>query len=169
MGSQIWSKSVQLAHVYNLCADPRFLTYWPGAEAFLLRSPRICTNTNKDALCPLRSRCKAFSCSSLQRRSSYVSISTMASKAPPDHDSLNNIPQNRRNSIMASLREGDHQAAMRAAPWLFGTTQSRPNIDSSCVARRVLMACSSNSQVCQPSPMVNCTPPTGSVGSPFMA
>ena len=49
--------------------------------------------------------------------------------------------QNSRSSIIASLREGDHQAATRAAPWLLGTTQSKPNIDSSWVARSVLTAC----------------------------
>ena len=30
---------------------------------------------------------------------------------------------------------------MRAAPWLLGTTQSKPNMDSSWVARSVLIAC----------------------------
>ena len=49
--------------------------------------------------------------------------------------------QKRRSSIMASLREGDHQPATRAAPLVFGTTQSRPKIDSSCVALSVLTAC----------------------------
>ena len=49
--------------------------------------------------------------------------------------------QKRRSSIMASLREGDHQPATRAAPLVFGTTQSRPKTDSSCVALSVLTAC----------------------------
>jgi len=42
---------------------------------------------------------------------------------------------------MASLREGEHQQAILAAPCVLGTTQSSPNMDSNCVALRVLAAC----------------------------
>lgn len=66
---------------------------------------------------------------------------------------------------MASRRRGDHQAAMRAAPWLLGTTQSSPNTDSSFVARSVHIACAQQLQAelkhCCSQPVAQTAKPEG--------